>query len=111
MIEPSNRTAAATGIWTMFGFVPFNIWMDLHQGGTQFTNNLLHLIAVAIFFFIPVYYFVIGSDIDRFSWTWFLDSEGRGHFAIVVKRMFVWFMAAAILDCIWSPLLSFFSKK
>jgi hypothetical protein len=93
-IEPTNRTAAIAGIWSSMGLVPFDAWIEQAKFGSVLTYNLMWLSGSAVFFFLPVLFFVIGRNTGAFSRAWILDHKERAAYWIVVKRMFVWFVSA-----------------
>ena len=110
-IEASHRSAAVAGAWTVFGLVPFEMWIDHHKANSVFANNVLWLAATAVFFLVSCYFLVIGSGNEPFSRTWFLDREERARYSVIVKRMFVWFVSAGAVGVVWSAVLSFIVSK
>ena len=110
-IKASHTTAAIAGAWTVLGLVPFEIWIDQHKEGLVLSNNLLWLLALAVFLFVPGYYLVLGKDTEAFSQLWFADREERARYFVIVKRMFIWFVSAGAIGSIWSLTLSFISSK
>lgn len=106
--EPSCRSASVAGVWFALGIVPFELWIDHHQSASGLINNLLWLIASVVFLVAPSYFLVIGQNTGPFSRTWFLDSEQRAEYAAIVRRMFCWFLAAAIFGSLWSYGLTYF---
>src|SRR5437870_7166749 len=106
-IKATQCTAAIAGAWAAFGLVPFEMWMHRHSGGSQLSNNLLWLSAAVVFFLLPGYFLVLGSDNEPFSRTWFLDPEERARYAVITKRVFVWFVSAGAIGSLWSLLLSY----
>lgn len=104
-IKATNRSAALTGIWTVFGIVPFETWMDDHKTISVFENNILWLAAISIFLIVPGYLFVIGNNNGRFDRLWFLDPEQRKRYGVITKRMFIWFFSAGIFGSVWSFIL------
>lgn len=93
-IAPTNRTAAITGIWSSMGLVPFDAWSEHARFASVLTHNLAWLSVLAVFFFLPVIYFVIGRHTGAFSRAWFLDPAERAEYLVVVKRMLAWFLGA-----------------
>ncbi|MBI3523519.1 MAG: hypothetical protein HY066_03150 [Betaproteobacteria bacterium] len=110
-IKATHTTAAIAGAWAVFGLVPFEMWMDRYSGGAQLLNNMLWLSAAAVFFLLPGYFLVLGGDNEPFRRTWFLDPEERARYAVITKRMFVWFVSAGAIGSIWSLLLSYIVSK
>ena len=95
-IEATNRTAAIAGIWSSMGLVPFDAWIEQAKFGSVLTYNLTWLLGSAAFFFLPVFFLVIGRNTGAFGRTWILDPKERAEYWIVVKRMFVWFVSAGV---------------
>jgi hypothetical protein len=81
--------------------------MEHHKGASIAWNNCLWLLALAVFVFIPGYFFVIGRDNGSFDRLWFLDPEQRVRYSAITKRMFVWFCAAGLFGVIWSLPLTY----
>ncbi|WP_156401429.1 hypothetical protein [Duganella sp. Root1480D1] len=105
-IDPTKRSAALAGAWCTFGMVPFELWTDRHPFDSLLTKNAVTLIAFAAFLVIPVVFFVIGRIAGPFSRTWFLDPVEGAQVEIITRRMFCWFLGAAIFGSIWSLVLS-----
>lgn len=109
--EPSCRSASIAGAWCAIGIVPFGPWLDDHQSFSVLANNLLWLVAFALFVAVPGYFFVIGKDTGPFSRTWFLDPEQRAEYATVARRMFCWFVSAGVFGSFWSYGLTYFLRS
>ena len=104
---PTEKTALFTGAWSMFGLVPFDIWM----GSRHFSimeKNVFWVIAMLLFFIVPFYFFVIGREAAPFSRAWFMDADERARYWVVSKRMLCWFLSAAVFGTFWSLLLTAF---
>src|ERR1035437_1294754 len=110
-IKATSSTAVIAGVWTVFGLVPFEAWMDHHLAQSAMSNNLLWLLAFVTFLGLPGYFLVIGSDNEAFSRTWFLDTEERARYGVIAKRMFIWFVSAGAFGSLWSLLLGALSAK
>ena len=72
---------------------------------------LLPLIApaiasIAVFFFVPFYYLVVGVGERPFTDAWFLSQEERQRYKPFAKRMLLWLVAAAAVGGIWSLVLN-----
>ena len=106
-IEATHKSAAAAGAWTVFWLIPFETWMDHHKFSSVLESNLLWLTAVAVFFFLPGYFLVIGHGNEPFSRTWFLDRDERARHGVITKRMLIWFASAAVVGATWSGVLGF----
>ena len=104
--EPSQRSAAVAGAWSVFGLVPFEAWMGRLGKLPALERNLLWGAAMVVFLFIPVYFLVLGHGNAPFDRTWFLDAGERARYYVVAKRMAVWFGSAAFAGILWSSLLS-----
>jgi hypothetical protein len=109
-IQATIRSATYTGMWSALGIIPFEWWIDHHKNFHVLLSNALWLVAIAAFFFIPFYFFVIGQDAGPFTRLWFLDRTQRQAYFVVVKRMLYWFLGAASFGAIWSIALSFILK-
>jgi hypothetical protein len=96
------------GAWCVFGFVPFETWMS-RQHMTVLANNLFWLCAALVFLIVPFVYLVLGRDTKPFSRTWFMDSEERARYWVVVQRMLFWFLGASVFGILWSAVLSLIS--
>lgn len=105
-IEPTNRTAAITGIWSSLGLVPFEAWIEQAKFGSVLTYNLTWLSGAGVFFFLPVFFFVVGRNTGAFSRAWILDPKERAEYWIVVKRMLVWFVSAGAAGVLVSAVVS-----
>lgn len=105
-IEATKKSAALAGAWAAFGLVPFEIWMDQHPVRSVSQHNLLWLLAAAVFFFVPMYFLVIGPRNEPFERNWIVDADERAPYGVVAKRMLVWFAAVAVVGGAWSGALS-----
>jgi hypothetical protein len=101
-LAASNATAALAGAWSALGFGLFEAWMEHHSPSSASATNLLWFVALAVFLFLPGYLFVIGTGNAPFGRRWFLDTEERARYAVVAKRMLVWFLAAGVVMTILS---------
>ena len=110
-IEASERSAAFAGAWTVFGIIPFEIWMNQHKAASVLEHNLLWLATAVVFFFVPVYFLVIGAGNAAFSRTWFLDQAERARYGVIARRMLIWFVSAAIVGVVWSAVLGLFLQS
>jgi len=68
--------------------------MKHHGPASVLSTNLLWVAGAVVFFFVPAYLFVVGRDNGPFSRLWFLNSEERARYAVIFKRMFIWFVSA-----------------
>jgi hypothetical protein len=103
-IVASPRTAAVGGAWSALGFVPFDAWLESHRAISTLSHNLAFFAVMAVFLVLPVYLLVIGRGAEPFSRTWFLDKTERARYAIVAKRMSIWFVSAGVTGAVWSAL-------
>ena len=101
-LKASNVSAALTGAWSALGFVFFEAWMAHHRANSALPYNLLALLAGLIFLFVPGFFFVIGRNTGAFSRWWFTDPTERMHYAIVVRRMFIWFVSAGVVNMLFA---------
>jgi hypothetical protein len=106
-LQPTQKTAAVAGAWTVLGFVPFEMWMERHGPASTIASNILWLAAFAIFLFLPVYFLVFGKH-KPFQRDWFINKEERARYGVIVKRMFIWFVSAGAFGAAWSGLLNYF---
>jgi hypothetical protein len=94
--EPSHRTAAIAGVWSALGLLPADAWLQHNKTTSVLLDDLLWLLMLAVFFFVPFFYLVLGQNLSPFKRTWFLDSNDRARYAVVAKRMFIWFVGAGV---------------
>jgi hypothetical protein len=106
VIEPSHRSAAIAGAWSALGLVPADAWLQNDKTTSGLLHSLLWLLMLVVFFVVPFYYLVIGSNARKFTRLWFLDSEERGRYGAVAKRGFIWFVSCVLAGTLWSLLLS-----
>lgn len=104
--QPTQKTAALAGAWTVLGFIPFEMWMERHGPFSVWASNTLWLMAAAVLFFIPVYFLVFGRH-EPFQPNWFANKDERARYGVIFKRMFVWFVSAGAVGVVWSGLLSY----
>ncbi|HEX7642258.1 MAG TPA: hypothetical protein VF472_08635 [Burkholderiaceae bacterium] len=100
----TDGTAALAGIWTAFGAVPFTTWKDSGNADTGLLSLILALLFVTVFFFIPVFMFVIGRGLDTHNRWWIFDPAERAKHAAIRRRMFCWLVSAGACDVLWSPI-------
>jgi hypothetical protein len=110
-IEPTYRTAAIAGMWSSIGLASFEAWIERAQFGSVLTYNLMWLSGAAVFFFLPVLFFVIGRNTGAFGRTWILDPKERAEYWIVVKRMLVWFVSAGVAGGLASAAMNNFFAR
>jgi len=94
-IEATSKTAFFTGIWSALGFSAFDVYERLNPLDTL-THNIMFLIVGALFLFIPVFLFVIGSQYVRFGIQDVMSQEYRSAFKAVAFRGLYWFFGGAI---------------
>ena len=105
-VQPTYGTAALAGAWTVLGLVPFEIWMETYGPSSTLATNALWLIALAVFFFIPVYFLVFGRH-EPFQPNWFMNNEERTRYVVIAKRMLIWFASAGVAGAAWSGIMSY----
>lgn len=105
-MEATPKSAAIAGAWAVLGLVPFDAWIERHGAFTATVHNLLWLIAITVFFAVPGYFMVLGAGQEPFRRDWFADPEQRARYAVVTKRMVVWFFSAAVVGTIWSSIVT-----
>lgn len=105
-MEATSKSAALAGAWAVFGLVPVDAWMERHVALSATLHNLLWLMAIAVFFAVPGYFMVLGSGQEPFRRDWFMDAEQRARYAVVTRRMVVWFLSAAVVGTIWSSIVT-----
>ena len=110
-IEATSKTAAIAGVWSILGFVSFDAWLDHHNSISVLTHNVIFLVVGAVFFFIPVYFLVIGQGNEPFTRTWFLDRGQRARYGFIVRRMLVWFISAGAFGLMWSLVFGVVLRK
>lgn len=107
-IEPTNLSAAIAGIWSSLGLVPFEGWIEQAKFGSVLMYNLTWLSGAAVFFFLPVLFFVIGRNTGAFGRSWIIDPKERTKYWLIVKRMLVWFGSAGLAGILVSAVVSHF---
>ncbi len=105
-MDAAPRSAAIAGAWAVFGLVPFEAWMDRQQAFSVTVHNVLWLLAFTIFVAVPGYFMVLGAGQEPFRRDWFTDPEQRARYAVVTKRMLVWFVAAGMVGIVWAGIVS-----
>lgn len=110
-MEATPKSAAIAGAWTSFWLVPFEAWMEHHKSMSALSHNLLLFGAAVAFFFMPVYFLVLGRGNEPFRRTWFLHAEERARHGVVFRRMLVWFVSAGSFGAVWSMTLGFVVGK
>jgi hypothetical protein len=110
-VEATPKSAAIAGAWASFGLVPFDAWLEHHKTMSVFTHNLIFLIVAAVFFFVPVYFLVIGQGNEPFTRTWFMNQEERARYGVIGRRMLVWFLTAGAFGMVWSLIFNFVLSK
>ena len=104
-IVRTMKSAALAGIWTMFGLVPFNAWMEARIGTEGALPYVLWALALAVFLFIPGFFLVLGSDAESRNPFWFRDPVERAKQMEVFKRLLAWFVGAAVMLLVWKVVL------
>lgn len=105
-MEPTRKTAALAGIWTALGIVPFDAWIERHAQSSTLEQNMLWLLALVVFLFVPGYFLVLGRNTEPFERTWFVDASERERYGVVFRRMLVWFASAGAFALAWSTTLN-----
>ena len=105
-IQATQTTAAIAGVWSAFGLVPMDAWRTHHQASLGLWYNVLFLGALAVFFFIPFYFLVIGRG-SSFRRTWILEPAERAKYWEYSKRGFVWLVSTAACGALWGTILHF----
>lgn len=93
-IEPSYRTAAAAGLWSAVGLVPFDLWRARAGSASPVADNLAWFVVLALFLYLPGYFLVVGTSATRFSRAWLSDPVERQRYLAVVRRVLVWLVVA-----------------
>lgn len=94
--EPSNRTAAAAGLWSALGLVALDVWLDHNKSASPLSNNLAWFLVLALFLYVPGYFLVVGAGGTRFGRAWLSDATERRRYLAVVKRVLVWLVCAGV---------------
>ncbi|KQV84967.1 hypothetical protein ASD15_07470 [Massilia sp. Root351] len=76
------------------GLVTSDAWFEHARFASVLAHDLAWLSVFAVFFFLPVLYFVIGCHTGAVSRGWFFDPSERAGYLVVVKRMLAWFGGA-----------------
>jgi hypothetical protein len=104
-VEPTNKTAALAGAWSVFGLVPLEQWMN-HSALSALEQNLYWICGCVVFLIVPAIYFVVGRKNAPTSRTWFLDPDQRAQRLVIAKRGFCWLVSAGFVGSVWSLLLA-----
>jgi len=104
MILASQKTAVLAGIWSGVGLDIWDVWLDRRPGISILSHDLLWLVALTVFFFLPVYFFVLGHGNKPFARDWISNPEERARYGAIAKRMLAWFITAAAIVAAWSLL-------
>ena len=104
-LNPSHKTAALAGAWSAFCLSPFEMWMESHGPFTVGTSNMLWALALAVFFVLPAYFFVLGKH-DFFQPNWFMNPDERARYGAIARRMGVWLVSTGVIGAVWSGVLS-----
>jgi len=100
-LQPTNTTAALAGVWAMVGLASFEAWLEGQGFAAAGAGSALWLLAVAVFFFVPVYFLVLGRQ-EPFGRAWFLDREERARYGVVARRIAAWFLSAGATGAVWT---------
>lgn len=103
-IVRTTKTAALAGIWTMFGLVPFNAWVEARIGTEGALPYVLWALALAVFLFVPGFVLVLGMDAESRNPFWYRDPVERARQMEVFKRLLAWFLGAALMLVVWKVL-------
>ncbi len=71
---------------------------------SSFSHDMLWLLALTAFFFLPVYFMVLGHGVKPFRRNWISDPAERARYGVIAKRMLIWFITAAAIVAAWSLL-------
>ena len=105
LLTPTHTTAAIAGAWSALGFVPLDIWSSHHKASSSvLLYDLVWLATAVVFLFLPLRFFVIGSE--RIGRAWFLNPDSRRTFGKQLVRGFVWLISAAAVGTLSELLLS-----
>jgi hypothetical protein len=106
LITPTSKTAAIGGIWSSIGLTLFEALAEQAKFGSGTAYNLAWLTSAELFFFLPIFFLVIGQNTGAFIRSWFFDADERAEYWIVVKRMIVWFVSAGMSLLVVSAFVS-----
>jgi len=110
-ITPSSKTAAIAGVWTSIGMSVGDAWPGHAQSGSGLAGDLAWFSGAAVFFYLPVFFLVIGRHTYAFSRLGLLDPKERVAYGPVMKRMLVWFACAGLSTIVVSAVISFASHR
>ncbi|HET6553786.1 MAG TPA: hypothetical protein VFG49_09635 [Dyella sp.] len=105
MITASNKTAALAGALSALAFASLEAWEEKHKAASVLAHNVIWLCVACAFFFVPVYFLVIGRRERPFKRLWFNDSAERARYGIVAKRFIAWFLGAVTSAALWTLIL------
>ncbi len=92
-VEATRTTAALTGAWTVLGMGSLEIWEKGHPLDVM-THNIVFLAMGTVFFFVPVFLFVIGFQ-KMYGLKDYFSRDYWVNFGEVGIRMLCWFLGAA----------------
>jgi hypothetical protein len=95
--EASEKSAALAGAWSALGLFLLDSLIDHFKGRSDSLANVLWLLMMLAFFFVPGYLFVLGRNQTPFGPLWFLRAEERARYGPITKRMFIWFVSAGFV--------------
>ena len=104
MILASQKTAVLAGVWSGVGLDIWDVCLARQPGMSTVSNDLLWLVALTVFFFLPVYLLVIGHGNKPFARDWISNPQERARYGAIAKRVLAWFIMAAAIVAAWSLL-------
>jgi len=104
-LEASQKTAAAVGAWSGFGFASLQTWLDHHESMSTVSQDVLWLLMFLVFLGIPGHFLVFGREARSFQRDFLSNPEERARQAEVFKRLLVWLVSAGFVGILWSLLL------
>lgn len=110
-ITASSKTAAMAGVWSSIGLSLGDAWLGHAQSGSGLAGDLAWFSGAAVFFYLPVFFLVIGRHTCAFSRLWLLDPKERAAYWPVMKRMLVWFACTGVSMIVVSAVISFASHR
>lgn len=105
-IEPSQKTAAAAGVWAAIGGMSFEYWMATQTSMTQLTTNPLWGGFMLLFIMLPLYFLVLGRQAP-FGRDWIKDPAERARYAVGVKRVLIWVLSGGVVAACWTLLAEY----
>ena len=99
-VSATNVTAVAAGCWSALGYGSM-MWLRLLQSLQTQEQNTAYGLALAVFFIVPWYLFVVGFQFLSQS----TREERKQQMQVIWPRMLCWLLGAAIFGGLYYVVL------